>query len=231
MSDMMGYQGLTQSPLPYCGGHEPVGVVEGLGPGAVGFKAGDRVGFMLASRSCQDCPECLSGNHRFCAARTSVGFSGPYGGFSEYCLSNPLSTVKIPDGISDETAAPLFCAGVTAYGAVKRAAQRQVGGSVVNVIGCGGVGHLAIMYAKAMGFSVTSIDIADEKLELAARCGADVVINSLKTSKEKIPQAATTIVISGVTQAYSFALDVTQNHSTIIGVGAPHGLISCDSES
>ncbi|KAK4938710.1 hypothetical protein LTR10_020893 [Elasticomyces elasticus] len=157
MSDIAGWMGHLGAPLPYCAGHEPVGIVVALGKDASSeFKIGDRVGFMPASRTCQNCAECTSGNHRYCDKRTNVGFDGPYGGFSEYALADPVSTVKIPEAIADDLAAPLLCAGVTAYGAVRKVTAHQPVGTAVNIIGCGGVGHIAIQYAVAMGYTVNA---------------------------------------------------------------------------
>ena len=156
MSDLAGHMGALGLPPPYCAGHEPVGRVVQLSKDspAAGFAVGDRVGFMPASATCGSCFSCMGGNHRFCATKTPVGFSGPYGGFSEYAIADPLSTVKVPDGLTDAEAAPLLCAGVTAYSALKKVSKILPGGSLINVIGCGGVGHLAIAYAKAMGYEV-----------------------------------------------------------------------------
>jgi len=224
MSDIAGWAGhIPGQSLPYCGGHEPVGVVHKLGPGVVGFKVGDRVGFMPASNTCQACEDCTSGNHRFCNQKISVGFNGPYGGFSEYSIADPLSTVKIPDGLTDYQAAPLLCAGVTAYGAIKKVSQLQPGGSLLNIIGSGGVGHLAIMYAKAMGYKVTAFDIADDKIQLALNSGADKALNSLTVKDEEIVQSASTIVISGAPQAYELAFKTTAKRGKVIAVGVPHG--------
>jgi propanol-preferring alcohol dehydrogenase len=228
MSDLMGIQGLTNSPLPYCGGHEPVGIIEELDEGVVGFAVGDQVGFMPASSSCQDCTECRTGNHRFCDKRVSVGFHGPYGGFSEYCLADPLSTVKIPDGLSSAHAAPLLCAGVTAYVAVRRATRDLPGGSHINIVGCGGVGHLAIMYAKAMGFGVNAFDITEDKLQLARKCGADTVVNAMITPKEDAQSTPATIVISGSSKAYELGMAITERHGRVIAVGVPHDTFACN---
>lgn len=140
MSDIAGWMGAVGAQVPFCAGHEPVGTVAEVGSAVKGFAIGDRVGFMPASETCNDCSECMSGNHRFCSAKVSVGFHGPCGGFSSYCLADPLSTTKIPDGLSDEEAAPLLCAGVTAYAALKKVALMQPGGTAINVIGAGGVG-------------------------------------------------------------------------------------------
>lgn len=223
MSDLAGWAGhIEEAKLPYCGGHEPVGVVAKIGLGVVGFSVGERVGFMPASDTCHSCQNCVSGNHRFCKQKRAVGFNGPYGGWSEYCVADPLSTVKIPDELADEEAAPLLCAGVTAYGAIKKAAQVQLGGSLINIIGCGGVGHLAIMYAKAMGFKVTAFDIADDKLKLALDSGANKALNSLTINDEEIVTAASTIVISGAVQAYELAFKATAKSGRVIAVGVPH---------
>lgn len=140
MSDIAGWAGHVGAQLPFCGGHEPVGIVAKVGSAVSGFAKGDRVGFMPASATCGSCKECIRGCHRFCVQKKSVGFSGMYGGFSQFCLADPLSTAKIPDGLPDEIAAPLLCAGVTAYGALKKVALRQTAGTTINIIGSGGVG-------------------------------------------------------------------------------------------
>lgn len=225
MSDVISQQGAGASPLPYCGGHEPVGVVEQPGPGVKAFAVGDRVGFMPASQTCQNCPLCLTGHHRHCQNRTNVGFSGSYGGFSQYCVADALSTVKIPDEIADQHAAPLFCAGVTAYSAVKKAARQRLAmgaTNTLNIVGCGGVGHLAILYAKAMGFRVIAFDVADDKLELAKQSGADVVFNSATTPVHQIEPAPVTIVISAALKAYDFAIKATRSCGAVIAIGVPH---------
>ncbi|KAF4447579.1 alcohol dehydrogenase [Fusarium austroafricanum] len=228
MSDIMAIQGYVDTPLPYCGGHEPVGIIEKLGDGVRGFAIGDRVGFMPATNTCQQCDSCFSGNHRYCKEKESVGFNGAYGGFSQYCLADPLSTVKVPKELSDEVAAPLFCAGVTAYGAMKKVAKRQIPGSLVNIVGSGGVGHLAIMYAKAMGFRVHAYDITQDKLDLASHSGADAVFNSLTMLLNKIEQAQSTLVISGSIKAYELGMDITHDRGAVIAVGAPHELFPCN---
>ncbi len=226
MSDVSGYAGHVGAPMPYCPGHEPVGVVAKVGSAVQGFRVGDRVGFMPASDTCGDCAECVSGNHRYCPQKISVGFSGPYGGFSEFSLADPASSVKIPAGLRDEYAAPLLCAGVTAYGALKKAAQFQTGGTLVNIVGVGGVGHLVVLYAKAMGFRVHAFDIADEKLKLGRDCGADATFNSLHA--EKCDKAPSTIVVSGAQAAYDLAFRITQTRGRVIAIGVPVKPISVD---
>jgi len=147
-----------------------------------------------------------------------LGFSDPYGGFSEYSLADPRSSVKLPDGISFDSAAPLFCAGVTAYSAILR--TRSKPGQLINIIGCGGVGHIAIKFAKAMGYRVHAYDISQDKLDLARRCGADGAFNS-RTLSPDFEKAPSTIVISGVLVAYDAAFSLTSNHGAVIAVGLP----------
>lgn len=225
-SDLAGWMGIVGAVTPYCSGHEPVGVVEAIGSSIRGFGKGDRVGFMPSFSTCLDCSECISGNHRFCEKKTSVGFKGPYGGFSQFCLADPLSTVKIPDALPDETAAPLLCAGVTAYGALKKVSRFLTGGRAVNVIGCGGVGHMVIMYAKAMGYQVHAFDVAEDRLQLARESGADKAYNSTALEDSKITQLSATIVAAGANPAYDLAFRVTQKHGRIIAIGVPRGEIS-----
>jgi len=225
MSDMAAYMGHLGERTPCCLGHEPVGIVTEAGPGVVGFAKGDRVGFMPFKGMCQDCEECLSGQSRFCKNKPA-GMSELYGGFSEYAIAAPLSTVKIPKELSDEHAAPLLCAGVTAYNALRTVAKQQSGGTLLNIIGVGGVGHLAVAYAKAFGYKVTAFDIAEDKLDLAKKYGADKAVNSLNLKDEDIVQAQTSIVISGAAPAYALGVKATKTHGRVIAVGVPHGPLS-----
>lgn len=112
---------------------------------------------------------------------------------------------------------------------MKKAAQRQVGGSLVNIVGSGGVGHLAIMYAKAMGFRVHAFDVAEDKLELARQSGADAVFNSATTDVADVEKAVSTIVISSAIKAYEFSIKIADICGTVIGVGAPQESFSCNS--
>ncbi|GAB7356268.1 hypothetical protein MBLNU459_g7077t2 [Dothideomycetes sp. NU459] len=133
--------------------------------------------------------------------RKVQGFADSYGGFSEYSLANPISTVKIPAELSFEVAAPLFCAGITAYSALLKVRSRP--GGLVNIVGCGGV-----------------VDITEDKLDLAKRCGADETLNMLDATSS-FEQAMSTIVITGANAAYNGALGLTANHGVVIAVGLP----------
>jgi len=220
-SDLMAQKGYMSfmTTVPYCGGHEPVGIVAKLGSNVKGFSIGDRVGYMMYSDMCGNCPECFTGQHRYCQAKKILGFADPYGGFSEYALADPNATVKLPDSLEFDVAAPLFCAGITAYSAILRAGVQA--GQLLNIVGCGGVGHVAILYAKAMGYRVHGYDIAEEKLKLAKECGADQAINSIKADPSTFEQALGTIVFTGANPAYDGAFNLTANHGRLVAVGLP----------
>ncbi|PGH11600.1 hypothetical protein AJ80_07070 [Polytolypa hystricis UAMH7299] len=167
---------------------------------------------------CGTCDECFSGQYRYCSDKKAIGFKDSYSGFSEYSLADPRSTVKLPNELSFESTAPLFCGGVTAYGALLRVRAKP--GQLLNIIGCGGVGHLAIMFAKSMGYRVHAFDITNDKLELARKCGADQAFNS-KNPPPDLEKAASTVVISGANAAYQVAADLTANHGAVVAVGIP----------
>jgi len=205
--------------VPYCGGHEPVGIGAKVGSNVTGFKAGDRVGYMRYSEMCGTCEECKSDQHRYCSSKKILGFSDPFGGFSEYAIADPRSTVRLPDNLSFDVAAPLLCAGITSYSSILKA--KVPPGQLLNVVGCGGLGHVAILFAKAMGYRVHGYDIAEEKLKLAKECGADEVFNSLKADPKTFEPAHATIVFTGAQPAYDGAVKLTRNHGRVVAVGLP----------
>lgn len=222
-TDLAAYKGYItgMTNLPYIGGHEPAGVIVKTGPNVKGFKVGDRVGFLPSRDACNNCSECDIGNHHYCPNRNFQGFNQMYGGFSEYTTTDPEQCVKIPDGLSFDEAAPLFCAGITSYSALLKVSSLP--GQLVNIVGVGGVGHVAVMYAKAMGYRVTAYDVADDKLKQATSCGADHVVNFKNTPLSECEPAPSTIVVSGALAAYDNAITLTANHGTIITVGLPPG--------
>jgi len=220
-TDLLAYKGHMgpASKLPYIGGHEPAGTVVQLGANVKGFSVGDRVGFLPSRAPCNNCAECSLGNQHYCPTRSIHGMNQMYGGFSEYTLADPELTVKIPDALSFDAAAPLFCAGITSYSALLKVTSLP--GQLVNIIGVGGVGHVAVMFAKAMGYRVTAYDIAEDKLEQAKACGADEVINFKDAKLSECEKAPSTLVISGAIQAYDNALLLTALHGTIVTIGLP----------
>ncbi|MFT9848159.1 alcohol dehydrogenase AdhP [Aneurinibacillus sp. REN35] len=161
--------------LPLIPGHEGVGVVEEIGANVTHLQIGDRVGIPWLHSACGHCDYCLTGRETLCLQQQNTGYSVD-GGYAEYCLAAADYVVKIPDNLGFIEAAPLFCAGVTTYKALKVSEAKP--GDWVAIFGIGGLGHLAVQYAKAMGLHVVAVDTFPEKLELAKELGADMTINA-----------------------------------------------------
>ncbi|MFF3615488.1 zinc-dependent alcohol dehydrogenase [Streptomyces sp. NPDC002580] len=160
---------------PFVPGHEGVGLVEALGDGVTHLTIGQRVAVPWLGRACGRCEHCLSGWETLCEQQINTGY-GCDGGYAEKMLAWADFAQPVPEGISPLDAAPLTCAGVTTYKALKVADVRT--GQLVAISGVGGLGHLAVQYAKIAGATVAAIDVTDEKLELARELGADIVIDA-----------------------------------------------------
>ncbi|OUS32699.1 zinc-dependent alcohol dehydrogenase [Thalassotalea sp. 42_200_T64] len=155
--------------LPLVPGHEGVGEVVAIGAEIHHLKIGERVGIPWLYSACGQCDYCLEGKETLCLEQRNSGYSID-GSFAEYCLAHGEYVVKVPDGLSYVDAAPLFCAGVTSYKALKVSGVKP--GQWMAIVGVGGLGHLAIQYAVAMGMKVVAIDTGAEKLALAKKLGA-----------------------------------------------------------
>ena len=183
---------------PFIPGHEGVGKVVELGPGVTEVALGDRVAMPWLGYSCGTCDHCVSGWETLCLEQKNMGYSID-GGFGEYAAAYARSVVKVPDGIDPLDAAPLTCAGVTTYKAIKVAGTRS--SDLVAVFGVGGLGHLAIQYAAIAGGRVIAVDLLDEKLELARELGAEFTINAAKQDPVEEIQA-----LGGADQAIALAV-------------------------
>ena len=161
--------------LPFIPGHEAIGRVVALGAGVTRVKEGDRVGVPWLYSACGHCEYCLSAWETVCGEAQFGGYTRN-GGFAEYLLADPNYVAHIPAGLGSKEAAPLICAGVTTYKGIKVADVRP--GEWIAISGCGGLGHMAIQYAKAMGLHVCAVDIEDGKLEHAKRLGAELTVNA-----------------------------------------------------
>lgn len=161
--------------LPFVPGHEGVGIVERLGDGVTTRTIGQRVAMPWLGHACGECRYCVDGRENLCERQYNTGYSRD-GGYAEYALADARFAVPVPDDISPIDAAPLTCAGVTTYAAVK--AARVVPGERVVVFGIGGLGHLAVQYARLVGAQVIAVDVTEEKLELAVQLGADHAVNA-----------------------------------------------------
>jgi alcohol dehydrogenase, propanol-preferring len=183
---------------PFVPGHEGVGRVVELGPGVSEVALGDRVGMPWLGYACGHCDHCVSGWETLCLEQENMGYSID-GGFGEYATAYARYVVRVPEGIDPFDAAPLTCAGVTTYKAVKVAGTRS--SDLVAVFGVGGLGHLAIQYAAIAGGRVVAIDLIDEKLELARELGAEFTINATEQDPVEAIQA-----LGGADQAIALAV-------------------------
>ena len=163
---------------PFIPGHEGVGTVAAVGKGVTSLREGDRVGVPWLHTACGHCRHCVGGWETLCETQSNTGYS-VNGGFAEYVLADPGYVGHLPAGLDFEPAAPILCAGVTVYKGLKETETKP--GDTVAIVGVGGLGHLAVQYAKAMGLHVIAVDIADDKLKLATESGADQVINAATT--------------------------------------------------
>jgi propanol-preferring alcohol dehydrogenase len=183
---------------PFVPGHEGVGIVEELGPGVTEVALGDRVAMPWLGYACGTCDYCVSGWETLCLEQKNMGYSID-GGFGEYATAYARYVVKVPDGIDPFDAAPLTCAGVTTYKAIKVAGTRS--SDLVAVFGVGGLGHMAIQYAAIAGGRVVAIDLVDEKLQLAKELGAAFTVNAATEDPVAAIQA-----LGGADQAIALAV-------------------------
>lgn len=209
--------------LPLIPGHEGVGVVEEIGEGVTHLKVGDRVGIPWLYSACGQCEYCLTGRETLCKEQHNAGYSVD-GSYAEYCLAAADYVVKIPDNISFIDAAPLFCAGVTTYKALKVSEAKP--GEWVAIFGFGGLGHLAIQYAKAMGLNVVAVDTFDEKLDLARELGAEHVINPLHEDaanyiQHKLDGVHASICTAVSKKAFDQAYRAVRRGGSCVAVGLP----------
>ena len=164
---------------PFIPGHEGVGYVSAVGRGVKHVKEGDRVGVPWLYTACGCCSHCLAGWETLCENQLNTGYS-VNGAFADYVVADPNYVGHLPKDIGFNEIAPILCAGVTVYKGLKVTDAKA--GNWVGISGIGGLGHLAVQYAKAMGFNVAAIDVADDKIELAKELGADIGINVTKYS-------------------------------------------------
>lgn len=211
--------------LPFIPGHEGVGYVAAVGSGVTFLKEGDRVGVPWLHRACGHCEYCLTGWETLCFEQENTGYS-VNGSYAEYVLAPAAYVGKIPDTLDFITAAPILCAGVTTYKGLKETEVKP--GEWVVISGIGGLGHVAIQYAKAMGLHVVAVDVADDKLALARQFGADLSVNALTSDpaefvKSQIGGAHGALVTAVSTSAFHQALGMLRRHGTCALVGLPPG--------
>jgi propanol-preferring alcohol dehydrogenase len=209
--------------LPFIPGHEGVGEVVEVGPNVTHIKVGDRVGVPWLYSACGHCEYCLTGKETLCKDQHNTGYS-KNGSYADYCLAQADYVVKVPDNLSYVDAAPLFCAGVTMYKALKVGKVQP--GDWVAIYGIGGLGHVGVQYAKAMGLKVVAVDTFDEKLELAKKFGADKVINpktedSAAFIQREVGGVKASICTAVSKKAFSEAYRAVKRGGYCVAVGLP----------
>jgi propanol-preferring alcohol dehydrogenase len=212
--------------LPLIPGHEGVGHVAALGPGVTGLKEGDAVGAPWLHDACGACEFCTTGWETLCLKQRNTGY-GVDGGFADYVVAPAAYLGRLPQGADMARMAPILCAGVTTYKGLKETEARP--GEWVVISGIGGLGHVAVQYAKAMGLHVLAIDVAADKLALATRLGADAVLDC--SVPDAVAQAlritgggAHGVLVTAVsTGAFAQALGMARRKGTIALVGLPPG--------
>ncbi|MBP1859388.1 alcohol dehydrogenase AdhP [Rhizobium herbae] len=213
---------------PFIPGHEGTGFVAKVGSNVKRIKEGDRVGVPWLHTACGCCNPCRTGWETLCGQQQNTGYS-VNGTFAEYGLADPDFVGLLPDNLAFGPAAPVLCAGVTVYKGLKETEVRP--GEWVAVSGVGGLGHMAVQYAKAMGMHVAAVDIFEDKLALAKEMGADLVIDARqKDAVDRVQQATggvhgalvTAVSPKAMEQAFGFL----RSKGTMVLVGLPPGYIS-----
>ena len=176
-TDVHQTNGQLPGPFPRILGHEPVGEVVAVGPGVRTRRVGDRVGVPWVQASCGRCEWCLRGRPMFCANQINTGLHTA-GGHAEYMLAYADATVPLPDSVSYEQAAPIFCAGYTVWSGLRWADPAPH--ERVAVVGIGGLGHLAVQYAKAAGFETVAVSHSPDKDKFIRELGADAIVRDGK---------------------------------------------------
>jgi alcohol dehydrogenase, propanol-preferring len=207
---------------PFIPGHEGVGIVEQVGPGVSTPQVGDRVAMPWLGEACGVCEYCLDGWETLCEKQVNTGY-GKDGSYAEYATATAAYVVQVPDAVDPLDAAVLACAGVTTYKAVRVSGARP--GQLVAVFGIGGLGHLALQYAKLSGASVVAVDISDEKLELATDLGADYVVNALTEDPvaaiRALGGAHAAISVAVAPKAFEQAFSALRRGGTLVFVALP----------
>lgn len=208
--------------LPFTPGHEGVGLVEELGAGVTEVAVGDRVAMPWLGYACGTCDYCVSGWETLCESQLNTGYSID-GGFAEYAKAHARHVVEVPQAVDPVDAAPLTCAGVTTYKAVKVSGAKPA--ELVAIWGIGGLGHLALQYARIAGGSVVAIDLIDQKLQLARELGAEFTVNAAEEDPvaaiKRLGGADAAVVLAVSPQAFEQAFASLRRGGTMSLVGLP----------
>lgn len=223
--------------LPIIPGHEGAGIVVKLGSGVTTLKIGDRVGHAWLHDSCGGCDYCLSGWETVCGHQHQTGFAAN-GCFAEYTVALASYVGRIPDAVSFSQAAPLLCAGVTTYKALKETEAKP--GQWVAILGaCGGLGHVGCQYAAAMGFKCCAVDFGEDKKDYALKdlgCRAYVDVKD-KTSEQVVAAvkeacdgvgAHGALILAPRPESYRQGVDMLRPMGYAVGISLPPGTFDVD---
>jgi len=212
--------------LPFVPGHEGAGIVAAIGPAVSHVKEGDPVGVAWLHDACGACEYCVAGWETLCEAQHNSGYSVD-GAFAEYAIGSAAYVARLPDRPDFTAMAPILCAGVTTYKGIKETDTRP--GQWLAISGLGGLGHLAVQYAKAMGLHVAALDVTDDKLALARSLGAEVTVNAraADAAQQVLRQTgggAHGVLVTAVSPAaFGQALQMARRKGTVALVGLPPG--------
>jgi propanol-preferring alcohol dehydrogenase len=212
--------------LPFIPGHEAIGRVAEVGASVRSVKVGERVGVPWLYSACGHCEYCLSAWETVCPEAQFGGYTRN-GGFAEYLLADPEYVAHIPDRLGANDASTIICAGITSYKGIKETEAKP--GEWVAISGAGGLGHLGIQYAKAMGLHVVAVDVDDGKLAHATRLGADAVVNAKAGDPAAAVKKATgggahgVLITAPSLIAFKQGVGMTRKRGTCVLVGLPPG--------
>lgn len=211
---------------PFIPGHEGAGIVAAVGPGVTHVKEGDAVGIAWLHDACGHCEYCGTGWETLCEAQHNSGYS-VNGSFAEYAIGAADYVARLPDNPDFVALAPILCAGVTTYKGIKETEARP--GEWLAISGIGGLGHIAVQYAKAMGLHVAALDIGEEKLALARSLGADLAVDASHANAagqvvRVTGGGAHGVLVTAVSlPAFAQALAMVRRRGTIALNGLPPG--------
>ena len=207
---------------PFVPGHEGIGHIERIGSSVTTRKVGDRVAIAWLGSACGSCRYCISGWETLCESQQNSGYS-VNGAFAEYVAAPAAFATRVPDAVSSRDAAPLTCAGVTTYKAIKVA--KVAPAETVAVFGVGGLGHLAVQYARIAGAFVIGVDVHDSKLALATELGADHVVNAATVDPVAAIQAMggadVAVALAASAESFDQAYRSLRRGGRLVCVGLP----------
>lgn len=216
--------------FPMVPGHEIAGVVRAVGPGVTKFKVGDHVGVGCFVDSCRTCAECTKGDDNYCQVGINATYNGrekdgtpTYGGYSDHIVVDENYVLSIPENLPLDAAAPLLCAGITLYSPLKHWGAGP--GKRVAIVGLGGLGHMGVKLAHALGAHVTVLSQSMKKADDAKKLGADEFYSMNEADTVSKLAASFDLIISTVGVAMDFTpyLSMLKKDSTMVLVGAPEG--------